>query len=527
VRKVTGYGAGGVFHSTLQKGNVLVAKNIITVPFTLLSSSGVYHSAIANGPIILSTQSPVLPLSSSSVVSKYSAPLQQNPPVSAVNSLQTRWTYKSIHPITGTPMQGLRGNPDRVSRSTTMSRFDYLSQVEHDVVSLVFNSVKPNSQASYDSAQKAWFRYVIIVGTNPTMSMIPKEWFQMAAVRAHPHPFNITVLAGFLTYCTNDNGGKPTCCSSAINYLSAVRKYQIDCGLDVHYYDTSAVLKAARKGLTNEWIGLPGHMKIDTTSIPVSPDMLDLSRVQLLVIEVDIFHKAVWTISIVSVDKICRTSEIIWCPKTDHHIKTEKLVFILMPDGSASLVWNGNQWKDIPRNALLVCASIIWNYPKSRICGHYLTIVDSKNDPFGVGSKYPSLRVVRQLPDSVYELTNTLYDWCVAAKPAVGEQLFSSTVYPNLVIVRSHMEQWLAKVADFFDLPLSRVNMHSLRYTGASIMHANNFSDSTIMRMGRWNSLAFLRYIELSLNTYMKISSAMNDRRSLTIEDVRLLHPAI
>ncbi len=44
-------------------------------------------------------------------------------------------------------------------------------------------------------------------------------------------------------------------------------------------------------------------------------------------------------------------------------------------------------------------------------------------------------------------------------------------------------------------IPIKRVGTHSIRTSFTTLLHINGAADSLIMKMGRWKSNAFLRYI--------------------------------
>ena len=93
----------------------------------------------------------------------------------------------------------------------------------------------------------------------------------------------------------------------------------------------------------------------------------------------------------------------------------------------------------------------------------------------------------------------------------------------NFCVSRLHINQFHNKLADLYGLNRARVNTHSTRFGGASAMKAAGFSDATIMFMGRWSTLCFLRYIRESIKTRFAVAEALANRDILTIKDVRLL----
>jgi len=72
--------------------------------------------------------------------------------------------------------------------------------------------------------------------------------------------------------------------------------------------------------------------------------------------------------------------------------------------------------------------------------------------------------------------------------------------------------------------PLSRYLTHSVRIGGASILAAAYFSDSYIMKAGRWKSVAFLNYIRLSIGAQCKALAALVNKAVFTNYSVTSLN---
>jgi hypothetical protein len=127
-------------------------------------------------------------------------------------------------------------------------------------------------------------------------------------------------------------------------------------------------------------------------------------------------------------------------------------------------------------------------------------------------------------------MTSVLLHWYRRAKPLRGDPFLSSPSRTNngqkLVIVRAHLNRFHNDLAVLYGLDPKRVNTHSTRFGGASAMRAAGFSDSTIMWMGRWSSLCFLRYLRESIKTRYAVAEALANRDTFTIDDSKLLNSA-
>jgi hypothetical protein len=428
----------------------------------------------------------------------------------------SEFDYAPKHPLTGESARGLRGNEEKINWTQHLSRKQYLLQGEADTQAFIFNAVCANSKSTYLSAQKPYIRYCSFMGTNPILSIIPQEWWE---TEPHPHSFKITMLSSYLSYLVNDNEGKPVGVSSAGNYLSAARKLMEDSGQCVAFMKDNPVLRATKRGMENEWVAVKGHSKAETALYCLSIDMIEHGKNELLHVDSDLVDLGIYTEQVISYGHINRSSEIILCPKTKHHLKTENVHFYLMPKEGE--VFTGENYPDMP---LEVEADKMDSYPDERVCGHNLFLINSKTDRFGSGHPNPGIRQLVLPPGAVYNMTNVLLHWYRMAHPLRGEPFLSSKKHGHdIVIVRSHLNSFHNRVAELFGLDPERVNTHSVRYAGACALKAAGFSDATIMFMGRWSTLCFLRYIRESIKSRYAIAAALANRDNFTIKDARLL----
>lgn len=423
--------------------------------------------------------------------------------------------YTPKHPLTGESARGLRGNEEKIPWTQYMSRKQYLIQGEADTQAFIFNAVNSNTKGVYASAQKPYIRFCHFMGTNPLLNIIPPEWYETSP---HPHSFKITILSNYLSYLVNDNEGKTVSASSSGNYLSAARKLMEDSGQCVAFMKDNPVLRAVKKGIKNEWVAIPGHSTAETSLYSVSIDMIEHAAKELLRVEDSLEDLGVLTQQVIAYGHINRSSETIWCPKTKHHLKTEMVHFYLMPNEGE--VYSGV----FPKNPLEVSADMMDSYPDERVAGHNLFLIDSKTDKYGSGHPNPGVRQLVLPSTAVYDMTSTLLHWYRKAYPLRGEPFLSSSRPNNkFYIVRAHLNRFHHGLAELYGLDPSRVNTHSTRFGGASAMKAAGFSDATIMFMGRWSSLCFLRYIRESIKTRYQVAKALATRDTFTIEDSRLM----
>ena len=163
------------------------------------------------------------------------------------------------------------------------------------------------------------------------------------------------------------------------------------------------VLRAVKRGLKNEWVAIPGHSKAETTLYCVTIDMIEEGKKELLDINNSLKDLGVYTEQVLSYGHINRTSELILCPKTQHHLKTEMVHDYLMEKEGE--VYNGNNYPDHP---LEIEINQLGDYPDERVCGHNLFLINSKKDPYGRGHANPGIRHLSLPSNMVYDMTTVL-----------------------------------------------------------------------------------------------------------------------
>ena len=72
---------------------------------------------------------------------------------------------------------------------------------------------------------------------------------------------------------------------------------------------------------------------------------------------------------------------------------------------------------------------------------------------------------------------------------------------------------------------IAQFSTHSLRIGGASILAAAGMADCVIQKMGGWKSLAFLKYIRLSIEAFGKCYAALTSTTILSNSHLTRLLP--
>ena len=230
-------------------------------------------------------------------------------------------------------------------------------------------------------------------------------------------------------------------------------------------------------------------------------------------------HLALYTAAVCAYTLLCRVSEYLRRPTSNHHLRSQFVIFWVRHLNSADAT-------DI-LPFLYIPSSEIWQYPINRLAGITVAVKDSKTDQEGASDRYKFPRFSGVWPPcKVYDYSEVMYKFAVRARPLHDHPFFSTSTGVNLKLTAESFNKWLKeKVAPLFGLNPKRVHTHSLRFAGVSTLAASNFPDSVIMKMGRWKSLAFLSYIRMAKEIFSRVASALSDRTVLTAEDVRNLMP--
>jgi len=403
------------------------------------------------------------------------------------------------------------------------SDFDWniMTTLFHNVTSMIANSVVASTQCTYKTGWKRWITFTATIGTDRYLQTIPPAFNQYVDQAQHAVQMSWAILAccGYLAYLIS-HPVKPTEAPTATNYLSAVRYNLKTFGMDISFMDSSSFLKSARAGCIKGWQSLPGNSASDRQTLPVSIAMLETSAQETLDMA-NLSHHALYTACICAYTLLCRVSEYLKRPQSNHHLRSQYVVFWIKHLNAADVT-------DISPY-LYVASSDAWRYPKSRLLGVSVTIKDSKADQEGASDKYAFPRYLGPYnPNNAYEFSEVLFDLAIRAKPLHDQPFFSCSTGERLVLTADIMNKWLkTTVAPRFGLNSKRVHTHSLRFAGASTLAAAKIEDSVIMKMGRWKSLAFLGYIRMAKEIFARVAAALADRTILPPADVRNLMPGL
>jgi len=113
-----------------------------------------------------------------------------------------------------------------------------------------------------------------LIGTDPLMQMIPKEWeirrdpFKLSTLTWHE-----SCMLAFLAAC-RDPKKAVMILSTAFANLSAVRKFLEDNGIDTVFFENSQYIRNTKAGMINAYRAELNRDEGDPSSLAITVDMI-------------------------------------------------------------------------------------------------------------------------------------------------------------------------------------------------------------------------------------------------------------
>jgi hypothetical protein len=289
--------------------------------------------------------------------------------------------------------------------------------------------------------------------------------------------------------------------STACNYLSGVRFMLLNSNVDVAFMDRSNAIKTTRAGM--HLLHRAESKEADTKRLPLTCEMIAYGK-DVMYNARDVFtSRAIGIALLIGFCCLARVSEYLRT-KGKHHFRAEDVVFILTP------LADSEQPRYIPSMEAHL-------YSNDEVVGVIYTLKDAKNDTDGKGYTIPFDR--NKSPDAAFDFVGDSFDFASFARPKRGSPFISSSAGEELSY--DSLLKAIKNIAIHFDLDPSRCGTHSSRIGGASALSAAGIEDSIIKIMGRWQSLAFLKYIRLAASIYNRALEALTNKSTFTINNMR------
>ena len=327
------------------------------------------------------------------------------------------------------------------------------------------------------------------------MSIIPPDFY---SDKDNTFSLPESCVLSFLAHLKINIGISGT---TACNYLSGVRFMLLNSNIDIAFMDRSNAIKTTRAGM--HLMDRAESKEADTKRLPLTCEMIVYDK-DVMYNARDIFaSRAVGIALLIGFCCLARVSEYIRT-KGKHHFRAEDVVFILTP-----LADPGQ-----PRYIPSMDAHL---YSNDEVIGVIYTLRDAKNDPDGTGYTIPFDR--NRSPDAAFDFVGESFDFALFARPKRGAPFISSSAGEELSY--DGLLKAIKSIAFHFGFDPSRFGTHSSRIGGASALSAAGIEDSIIKLMGRWKSLAFLKYIRLAAGVYNRALDALTNKSTFNENHMR------
>jgi len=179
------------------------------------------------------------------------------------------------------------------------------------------SSICPNTCNTYKFGWKYWIEMADWLKLDPMLSKQPSYWVKSSVI----FNFGTSCFLMYLCYLSTVKLLAPGTCT---NYVSAVR-YQLSmANVDTSYLDSSPYIKKVKVGMSNVYRSM--HPIATTKTLPLSCDMF-VQGIKHVFNKNNCFHFAIRTSLAVMSSCLLRASETVPCPRVDHHLLTDDVVF--------------------------------------------------------------------------------------------------------------------------------------------------------------------------------------------------------
>jgi hypothetical protein len=303
-------------------------------------------------------------------------------------------------------------------------------------------SVESSTQATYKTAEKVWVEVTKGIGTDPYMRHKNPAWLAGDMIFAHTSiTWEETCVLAFLAATREPPA--PVTPKTAANYLSAVRKFLQNGGIDTTFMDNSQYIRNTKASMNIAYRVQTGVTDKDALRLPISIDMILGHHKRTRMGAYTCVDLAVYTAEILAYTTLSRVSEYLFTGKHGTHTLMSTDIIFEMSDRT------------------LVPASSITNRQFSDVTGCLVNIRSAKNDKTGRGHRYYFERG-EKADASLYCIVWTLWRYSQHVHPAAGCPFFHNPQI-NWTLKPPYFNSRLRDMAVMYGLDPKRVSSHSLR----------------------------------------------------------------
>ena len=355
----------------------------------------------------------------------------------------------------------------------------------------------------YGTAERRWFKVALEIGTDPCMRIIPMEWEQRQDLFREttitwPEACIVILLVSF------SEPDKMVAPRTASSYVSAIRKFLQNNGVDTKFMDRSQYIQNTKAGLAQLYRIQTNRTDADRERLALTIDMIQVYYAHVGGPGPTLPQQAVYTAAVLGFTIVARVSEYLETEDSTHLLTSDAITFEL-PNGRVIPAHTAHGYPDItPRSVSILIRS-------------------KKNDKRGRGFKD---HFKAAGPDATYCITTVLWTYAVRAKPDKGRSFF---YIPTLqwTLKPAYFAARLKELGTHFALDPTRISSHSLRIGGATTLAAAGLTDGDIRNIGDWKSNAFMQYIRKNIELFARAQAAMSSRAAMSVQDVRHVYDTV
>lgn len=375
----------------------------------------------------------------------------------------------------------------------------YLTGGLNTVGYLYRHSTSDSTARTYSTAERRWFAVTAKIGTDPHMYIVPQEWHKRTDDLRHTTiTWEEACIVVFIASAIQQK--RPLAPRTVGTYLSGVKKYLQNEGVDTRFMDQSQYIRNTKQGLAQYYRAHVNQTSGDRERIPITSDMIRRFYAQHGA-KPTIAQMAVHAAMLIGFTAVARVSEYLLKGTGKHLLTSDRVVFETKA-GRRIPAYEAHMWPDADVTAVT------------------LFIKSKKNDQDGNGFRY---FFTRALPGDTYCIVDTLWTFAKHAAPAKGRSLFE---IPKLkwTLKPPYFAQELKKLAVQNGLDPKRVSSHSLRIGGASTLAAAGLNDHEIQGVGDWKSNTYLTYVRKNILLFEKSRRALAASTALDVTSIRRMY---
>jgi len=373
------------------------------------------------------------------------------------------------------------------------------------------HSVGPGSKLTYSTAWNSYRAFCTSVGITDLFLDVPSQTFIEESISVDgfiggsPFDYKTLVILSYISAMYGDSD-KKLMHSTIGTYLSGIRHFFDQAHKSTTFFD-APIISQTRSSLQYLWA--QKNSLAETQTLPITCDMFVYAR--------DVYFKnmpsswenrGILVGMIIAFCCLFRMSELL-ITSANHYLRGQDVVFEVASG---------------PSTIKSIHPSKAYLYLLQDVRSVAITVHSAKNDWQGEGHRM-YFRTVNDTAPRAFELVREMFAWAQEARPRYDDAFL---MYKGTFMVSyENMSAAIKAIASALGFDPSRFSMHSLRIGGASALAASGAPTHYIQKMGRWKSLAFLRYIHWAVGGMADALKILSNPGHFTADDLRKINPGV